>query len=548
MIRSSRTAGPAFVASAVLTCVVLTGCITGSGGGEAGSGPQAADVLTIALPEDHGPVNIFASHEEPLTELIYDKLLAPSPYVDKPQPWLASAVRSVDPATWEVDIRSGVTWHDGEKFTAKDVVFTFGFFKKAPTGRWTHHVSDIPTIESITTTDPDTVRFRCAFACPELGTVTLADLPIIPEHIWAKVRPAAVKQITALPVGTGPFKLTSYSPTSGYVLKANPSYFGGKPRVGELRMPVIADPSAQFTALRSGQVDATAGQVPPELIGQFSNSKELKLIKTAPFQFPELKLNYEHAPFDNPSFRRAISRSLDRDQLLQTVFLGKGRPAVKGYPHPDAPFANPSLSTPYAPKEATALLDQLGFRDSNGDGVREGPTGPLQYQIYTNGGLPIDVRAAELVAENLRAIGIRATVKGVDAGALADLSMTRKFDLAISTISAHGIADPTQFIMSHRSGYLWKAPKIPYPEWDALFSEWKATTTLADRTAVLQDMQELFNRQPTSIPLCYPDEYWAVRPSRYDGWIESPGYGVVHKWSLLPTDVGRDANAVVAAR
>jgi peptide/nickel transport system substrate-binding protein len=170
--------------------------------------------------------------------------------------------------------------------------------------------------------------------------------------------------------------LVDYNPTSGYRFEANPTYFAGAPRVRELIMPVIDDPSATFTALRSGEIDAAARPLSPELIDQFSGSNQVGVVKTAPLQFPELRMNFEHAPFDQPALRRAMSRALDRHQMLETVFLGQGRPAVKGYPHPDAPFANPMLSTPYAPDEARQLLDQAGFVDRDGDGIREGPNGP----------------------------------------------------------------------------------------------------------------------------------------------------------------------------
>ncbi|MGH3788712.1 MAG: ABC transporter substrate-binding protein [Pseudonocardiaceae bacterium] len=510
--------------------------------------PAEVEVLRIAVPRDTGPLNIFAGSPEPIAELVYDKLVAPSPYVDEPQPWLATAVREVDSSTWEVDLRQGVSWHDGQPFTVDDVVFTFEYMKVAPTGRWTHHVTHIPTISEITAVDTDTVRFSCGFPCPELGEVTLADLPIIPKHVWSAVPPDTAKAVKTLPVGTGPYRLVDHNPTSGYRFEANPTYFAGTPRVRELVMPVIEDPSATFTALRSGEIDAAARPLSPELIDQFSNSSQVDVVKTAPLQFPELRMNFEHVPFEQAEFRRAISRAVDRDQLLETVFLGQGRPADKGYPHPDAPFANPSLSTPYAPDEARQLLDQAGFVDRDGDGVREGPDGPLRYQLFVTASLPIDVRAAELVAEDLREVGIEAQVTGTDAATVANLFTTRDFDLAISTITAHGVADPDQFIMSHLSGYLWRAPKIPYPEFDALYDQWEAASTNADRNAVLQDMQALFNRQPTSIPLYYPDEYWAFRAGSYGGWVESPGFGIVHKWSLLPPDVARTANAVVAQR
>ncbi|MGQ0631061.1 MAG: ABC transporter substrate-binding protein [Sporichthyaceae bacterium] len=537
----------------VLCAVAAAGCsgvdaVDAPAPGATPAPPGSIDRLTVAVAEDVGPLNIFASHEEPLTELVHDKLLAPSPYVDSPQPWLATAVRSLDPSIWEVDLRSGVRWHDGEAFDVADVVFTINYFKAAPTGRWTHHVSDIPTISDVVATDADTVRFSCAFPCPDLGTVTLADLPIIPEHVWSAVPAAEAKAAAALPIGTGPYRLTDYSAAGGYRFEANPEYFAGQPRVRELAMPVIADASAAFTALRSGQIDATTHHVPPELIDQLSSDggDGIEVTKTAPLQFPELLLNYERAPFDDPTFRKAISRAVDRQQLLDVVFLGKGRVADKGYPHPDAPFANPSLSTPHDPNEARSLLDELGFTDSDGDGVREGPDGPLAYTLYVEGASGVRARFAELVAEDLDEIGIAAEVETLDVGSMAALSTSRDYDLRLSQISAHGVADPMQFIMSHRSGYLWKAPTIPYPEWDALFEQWKATTTLDAREAVMQQMQVLFNDAPTSIPLNYPDEYWAHRDS-YDGWVESPGYGVVHKWSLLPREVARDARAIVEA-
>ncbi|MEX2291137.1 MAG: ABC transporter substrate-binding protein [Mycobacteriales bacterium] len=534
----------------VATIAVAAGC--GSDGGDADDdspaarGPVTAERLTIALAKDSGPLNIFADQSPAIDDLVYDKLLAPSPYVDQPQPWLATAVRQVDPSTWEVDLRDDVRWQDGEPFDATDVAFSFDYFKRAPTGTYTHHVSDIPTIETISALSPTQVRFSCAFPCPELGTVTLADLPVIPEHVWGSVPPEQAKEVTALPVGTGPYRLVSYDSTAGYRFEANPDYFAGEPVVQELVMPVISDPSATFTALRSGEVDATTRPLSPELIDRFTASSDVGIVKTAPLRFPELRLNYDRAPFDQPAFRSALSRAVDRDQLLRVVGLGKGRAAVKGYPHPDAPFANAALSTPYAPDEAAVALDELGMRDGDGDGLREGPDGPLSFTVYANGAAPLDVRSAELVAEDLREVGIDATAEALDAGSVADLSKSRDFDLVINNIGPHGVADPTQFIMSHRSGYLWRAPKLPYPEWDALFGRWKATTTIEDRLGVLDEMQALFNRQPTSIPLYYPDEYWAFQPDRFAGWVESPGYGIVHKWSLLPPQVGRDAGAVVA--
>lgn len=533
---------------AALTILVLVAACApsdSSGGEEESSGDAATpEELVVAVPENVGPLNIFASLEEPLTELVYDKLLAPSPYVDEPQPWLAEDVREIDPSTWEVVVRDDVRWHDGEAFDADDVAFTVEYFKQAPTGRWTHHVSDVPTIEHVDVIAEDTVRLSCASPCPDLGPITLADLPIIPEHVWSEVPGEDAREVTDLPVGTGPYRLTEHDPTSGYRFEAFDDYFAGDPLVDELVMPVIEDPSTAFTALRTGEVDTAMRLVPPQLVEEFEASADTAVATTTPLQFPELRINYEVEPFDVAEVRRALSRAIDRQELLDVVALGQGRVADRGYPHPDSPWTSPDLSTPSDPDEARALLDDLRFTDDDGDGVRQGPDGPLAFDIKVNGSEPTHVRAAELIAEDLAAVGIDATVVPMDAGAIGELFQSRDFELYITTITAHGVADPTQFVMSHRSGYLWRAPELPYPEWEALYDEWIAASTVEERTELLFAMQELFNRQPTAIPLYYPDAQWAYRPEAFDGWVESPGYGIVHKWSLLPPEVGEAANAV----
>src|SRR5699024_8185569 len=126
------------VSAALALTIALSGCSGGgdSDGGTAAdlSGPATAEQLTIALDADTGPINLFAGAGDQLVELVYDKLLSPSPYVDEPQPWLATDVRQLEPDVWEADLRTDVMWQDGEPFTPEDVVFSFQYMHDAPTG------------------------------------------------------------------------------------------------------------------------------------------------------------------------------------------------------------------------------------------------------------------------------------------------------------------------------------------------------------------------------------------------------------------------------
>ncbi len=528
--------------SLLAVALLLGGC---AGGGDRGGGADP-DRLRIAVQKDFGPLNFITMSEDQLLFLVYDRLVAPSPYAREPRPWLAKEVRQVDPVTWELDLRDNVTWHDGRPFTAEDVAFTVEFMKTAKSGTYTHHVTTVPRIERVDVLGPHRVRMNCAFACPFLGSVTLAHLPMLPRHVWSTVREP--NRHTEPPIGTGPYRLVSYEPGRAYRFEANPAYFAGPPRVRELVMPIIPSPATTFTALRTGEIDTATGEVPPELVAQFEATSGITLVRTTPLQYPEVRMNHLRAPFDQAGFRRALSLAVDRHELNDTVWLGRGRAATKGYPHPDSPWTNPNLSTPYQPDEARRQLDALGFRDTDGDGVREGPAGPLRFTIKVDGAVPIRVRAAQLVAEHLTEVGIATRTEALDTGSLASLNETDDFDMYVNEITAHGVADPTQFIMSHYSGYLWELPDRPYPEMERVIDEWKAAPSIEARKAVSFRMQELFNSAPTAIPLHYPEGVLAYRPEAYDGWAESPGYGIVHKWSLLPRPVAEAANALTEPR
>ncbi|WP_340673421.1 ABC transporter substrate-binding protein [Brevibacillus agri] len=444
----------------------------------------------------------------------------------------AESAQQLDDVTWVVKIRSGIKWHDGTPFTAEDVKFTYEYYRDGPANRHTHHVSEVPHISKIELDDPSTVRFTCAYACPTLERITFADLPILPKHIWEKVQNP--RKYTDLPIGTGPYKLVEYKADQYYKFEANKDYFMGSPLVDTLVMPVIKDPTAIFNALRAGEIDISARPVPAELEASFQNQANMKVVQTAPLSLVELKLNYEKAPFNQEAFRNAMSLAVDRQAITDTVLLGKGRPGLKGYPHPDSPWTNPNLSTPYDAEKAKAVMDELKLTDKNNDGVREMADGkPLAFSLKVPSTEPAWIRAAEMLKEQYAKVGIKITVEVLDSGTMATVSQTRDFDLVIGTIGAHGVADPDQFVMSHRSSYLWNKT-IPYPAMDELTKQWMAETSVDKRKEIAFKMQELFNKQPTSIVLYYPEEKFAYNAQKFDKWVESPGFGVINKFSMLP--------------
>lgn len=495
------------------------------------SAPSNVEQLTIGVPADSGPLNIYTTSNDYMTELVFDKLFGPSPYVDDPIPLLAESAEQIDDLTWRLKVKSGISWHDGVPFTADDVKFTYEYYRDGPQNRYTHHVNEVPSIKEINKLGDNELEFKCEYACPSLQTVTFADLPILAKHIWENVENP--RQFTDLAIGTGPYKLAEYVPEQYYKLEANEQYYLGAPTVKTLYMPIIADQTAMFNSLRAGEIDAAAKSVPAELLSSFDGAGDFKVQRTAELTIIQLVQNYKKEPFDNEDFRKAMSLAINRQDISDTVLLGRGRPGLQGYPHPDSPWTNPDNAQPYDPALANSLLDTLGFKDSDSDGVREYNDGsPMEMSLIVTSGEPSWIRAAELMIPDYAAIGVKLNVEVLDQSTVSARSSEKQYDFMISSIGAHGVADPDQFIMSNRSSYLWDKA-IPYPELDALQQEWMAANTIEARKEVSFRMQAMYNDQPTAIALYYPEQNWAYNAKKFDGWVETLGFGIIHKYSFL---------------
>lgn len=471
---------------------------------------------------------------ENLLELVYDKLAGPSPYMADATPWLAEKIEAVgqDGRSWRIRLRDGIRWHDGKPFSADDVAFTLRYYRDGPANRWTHHVSDIPKLEQIEVLDLLTLRIRCSQPCPQFDRVTAADLPILPMHVWTSV--TQPHRFRGPVVGTGPYRLAAIMPGRYVRLDANRDYFGGKPLVDSILLSMVRNPVTAFTALRANELDLVATAVPPELKPTLAQRPDLALLPANPLNAVEMRMNFDRKPFSDAAFRQALALAVDPAEVLQRVRLGRGRPGSLGYPHPDSPWTAKGLAQPGSdPVAAARKLNALGFIDRKHDGVRQSADGlPLQFSLKVASSEPLHLRAAQVIARQLMAVGIQVRVEAIDQARHRALFSNRQFDLMIAEIGPHGVADPDQLMQSFRSGYLWRAGRA-YPALDNLLNEWLLAKTPADRLAAGHALQRFQNQTPTTLVLYYPDSFWAYRPQSYNRWHALAGQGIFHKWSLV---------------
>jgi peptide/nickel transport system substrate-binding protein len=222
-------------------------------------------LVKVPFPQYDGSLTPFTFKlGYPLVTLVYATLMWRDAQ-GVPRPWLARSVkRSADGRQLTVRLARGVRWHDGKPLTAADVAFTFEFVRARRHPRFGPQLRDLEGVDVVA---PDTVVIR--LRRPSIGFLDqpLADLPILPEHLW-KGLPADRSAPAGLPVGTGPYRLAANRRRRGYVFHANNGYFRGRPAVRRIEVPIIRDASRTFRALERGDADMLPVSLPEDALRQ----------------------------------------------------------------------------------------------------------------------------------------------------------------------------------------------------------------------------------------------------------------------------------------
>ncbi|MDQ3978984.1 MAG: ABC transporter substrate-binding protein [Actinomycetota bacterium] len=478
--------------------------------------------------------------------LMYDTLLWLDPQ-GVPQPWLAREFQTSNGGrTWTLKLQEAVTWHDGRALSAADVKFSFEYIRDSQRPRWLPNLRPITSIE---TPDPLTVVLTLSEPKASFALNPLADLPIIPQHIWSGItNPLEVTAELpggALPIGSGPYRLVEFRENQVWRFQANPNYFKGRPIVNEIVMPYIADRQAAFTALQGGQVDVTAATLTPELKATF-NQGGLKTAGGAGLRGWYVYINNERAPFDRKEVRQAVALAIDFNDIVRTVLLGAGAAGSPGFVHRSVAWSNPARRD-FRPDQnrARTLLDGAGIRDTNNDGVRELNGQPVEVPLILRNDDAQAVRAAELIAQSVSQIGIKVTATPLDPTTGGSriwpdyqIGQTPRGDYTIALHSwAATVQQDPEFLRSlfHSEPAVGTLNRAAYknPQYDTLADEQSRTTDTAQRNRILGQMQDILADDLPAIALYYPDDIFPYRPGTFDGWVYYPGTGILNKATLI---------------
>ncbi len=326
-------------------------------------------------------------------------------------PTLANGGISKDGLTITYQLRKGVRWQDGAPFDARDVIFSWHAMMNPMNNVLTR--SGYDRIASMSAPDPYTVivRMRQPYA-PAIATFfgpSLAPACILPAHLLAGLPDINRAAYDRKPVGTGPFIVDRYDAQNDLVLRANPHYWRGPPKLDEVHILIVPDPNTRVLMMKSGEADLF-DEPAANLVPELTPITGVHTIDTLFNEFWYLSYNARHPPLDDVRVRRAISMAVDRAEVIKSIADGIGTPADGDQP-PYSWAYDPHVRAPsYDPAAAGALLTAAGWTLS-ADGYRYKSGKKLSLDYVTSSGYGEGRRFGPLFQVEMKRVGIDVQLK-----------------------------------------------------------------------------------------------------------------------------------------
>ena len=450
-----------------------------------------------------------------------------------------SADVSEDGLTWTFTIRDGIQFHDGEPMTAEDVAFSVNLYKNNTDYIYLNsYTTNFDTVEA---TDDSTVVITLLEPVPNMDYL-LSYLYIVPEHVWAEnaEAPASTEFENLEMIGTGPFRMIEYSLNEFVHLGANKEHFQNPPKVDEVIFQTYESPDVLVQSLTSGQVDMIT-EMPATAVETLRADPNVELITGAPFapSVADVIFNQadpENCPTDaggictghpalrDRNVRLALAHATDKQKLIDIVLLGFGTPGLTLIPDGLGLWYNDTLvDYAYSVETANQILDDAGYVDTDGDGVREMPDGsqPLNFRMHWPSDSIDAPRQAELLSEMWGEVGVTLELQAIDPDALT-AECCPAFDFDIILWGWGSDPDPNLLLSVYSTEEIpngYNETGYSNPAYDELHAQQGTELDPARRQEIVWEMQEIvFNDVVYIIPY-YEQAIQAYRVDKFTGWI-----------------------------
>ena len=343
---------------------------------------------------------------------------------------LAESYRFENNTTLIFTLKRNVKWHDGKPFGAEDVIFTYNMIHSPSVV--SPYASTFRMVKSVEALDEYTVKV--VYKKPYFKALETWMMGILPKHLLQDEKNMMSSAFNVNPVGTGPYRLSKLEFSKNIELSAFDDYFEHRPFIDNISFHVIADPMTRFLMLKSQKIDIgnlEAMQLERQIEDDFF--RKFNKIEDISHSYTYLGFNLRLEKFKDPRVRRALSLAIDRQELVDILFMGHGRICTGPF-LPGGSAFNPAVKAPVPDLEkAKTLLQEAGYNDRH----------PLSFEIATSNSSSVRPYAAQIIQHQLSKIGVKVTLRIMEWQAFLNMVVfPRKFDTVLLGWSLSLTPDP----------------------------------------------------------------------------------------------------------
>ncbi len=483
------------------------------------------------------------------------------------QPWLATAVPSVDNDLWRVfpdgtmattwQLKPGITWQDGTPLTSDDLAFTLAVYQNRDLGL--SPVRGLALVARVETPDAQTIVLHWSqpfISADGVFAAGVAGLPsamwVLPRHLLEQPLQQDPASFLGLPywregfVGAGPFKMQAWIEGTAITLVANDRYVLGRPQIDRIDLRLFTDRGALMAGLLSGEVQLPIGRglFTEDVLQIQQASQEVKVQLGGPLGlplpvYPELN-NPDPSIIANVQFRRALLMAIDRQELTDTINAGLG-PVAHSWVPPDQAEGQAVdgqlVRYPYDPRAATQLLTELGYAKGGDGAFRDRGGALLTVPIATHSQNSIHAPTTLAVARTWKELGLDAVpdVRGPEAA--FDLQWRATYPGFFLLSRGMAVDRPDTYfaqkaIPTADNGYQGaNAAHYGSGELDGLIQRYITTVPFAERTVALGGIVHAQSDQVMLLPLFFQGSAFVLGSPRLQNVLAGQVWNA-HRWDL----------------
>ncbi|HEY0247315.1 MAG TPA: ABC transporter substrate-binding protein [Gryllotalpicola sp.] len=508
---------------AIGTAVALAACAptAPASTAAASSGPSDA-TLTIGTTTDvvnYNPLIGNSRTDDWVTDLMYPRLMTVSNTGSK-ESQLATKWGYTSPTEGYYDIRSDMTWSDGQPLTAEDVAWTLNAVKNdKPSGTFYGQMADFASAKATSKTHVEiTLSAPDSSILEEIGFWGV----IVPEHVFSKAGSVATFANDGKSggwVGAGPYTLSKVQVGQSYTLdrvKNYPLVTGGVPNAAKIVYRVFPDINTEILALQSGEIDAIGDALPPTQVAKLKSTSGIQVEEAAGLGYSHLVYNMDNADLAKLQVRQALSHAVDYDAIRSVVLQGQATndqsspimPVLKKY------FDSSIKEYSYDPKEAESLLEQAGYT-KGADGKF-----PLNFKLIYSLQDAVTSQWVTIVRDDAAKAGITITLAGTDRNTYLAATNAGKYDIYAGNFAI--MDDPvTNFTLAYLPGGSINYTHVNDATLNGLIKQGANTTDEAKKVSIMQQANKLVHDNVYD-NILYTQNLYFAHSSKWTGFVPMP--------------------------